>query len=194
MASKAETGSGRRGLGWRIAGWAAGTGLLLLVPLVAMRFTHDVVWTTSDFVFAGLLLFGSALAYELIASTRGGLVYRGAVAAAIGTAFLLIWANGAVGLIGGEREDANLLYGGVLAVALIGALIGRFRPSGMARALFATAFAQALVPLVALGLGLGSMALIWTQETLVVSGGFVALWLLAAGLFVAAARSPTPAD
>ncbi|NEX93921.1 hypothetical protein [Caulobacter sp. 17J65-9] len=193
MTSKAETGAGRRGLGWRIAGWAVGTGLLLLVPLVAMRFTHEVVWTTSDFVFAGVLVFGSALTYELIASARGGLVYRGAVAAAIGTAFLLIWANGAVGLIGSERENANLLYGVVLAVAVIGALIARFRPAGMARALFATAFAQAVVPLAALGLGLGSMALIWTQETLVVSGGFVALWLLAAGLFLAAARTPTPA-
>ena len=38
---------------------------ILLVPLVAMQFTDEVVWTLSDFVVAGVLLFGSVLVYEL---------------------------------------------------------------------------------------------------------------------------------
>jgi hypothetical protein len=35
------------------------------------------------------------------------------------------------------------MYIGVLAVGIIGAIIARLRPRGMARALFATALAQA---------------------------------------------------
>ena len=42
------------------------------------------------------------------------------------------------------------MYFGVLAVGFIGAFIARFQPRGMARALFATAVAQALVPVIAL--------------------------------------------
>jgi len=42
-----------------------------------------------------------------------------------------------------------LMYIGVLAVGIIGALIARFQPHGMARALFATALAQMLVAVIA---------------------------------------------
>ena len=63
---------------------------------------------------------------------------------------MLLWINGAVGLIGSEDNPANLMYGGVLAVGVIGAVIARLEPLGMARALFATALAQFLVPVVAL--------------------------------------------
>ena len=63
---------------------------------------------------------------------------------------VILWVNAAVGLIGSEDNPANLMYGGVLAVGAIGAAIARFTPLGMARALFATAFAQFLVPVVAL--------------------------------------------
>jgi hypothetical protein len=67
----------------------------------------------------------------------------------LATGLILIWINGAVGLIGSEDNPANLMYGGVLAVGVIGAVIARLKPSGMARALFATALAQFLVPVVA---------------------------------------------
>jgi hypothetical protein len=46
------------------------------------------------------------------------------------------------------------MYIGVLAVGIIGAIVARFRPHGMARALFATALAQALVAVIALLAGL----------------------------------------
>lgn len=41
-------------------------------------------------------------------------------------------------------QTDNTTYFEVLAVGIIGALIARFRPRGMARALFATALAGAL--------------------------------------------------
>ena len=115
-----------------------------------MQFTSEVNWTLSDFVFAGVLLFGTGLTYELVARKAGGIAYRAAVGVALAAAFLLVWINGAVGIIGNEDNPANLMYGGVLAVGIIGAMIARFQPQGMARALFATALAQMLVPVIAL--------------------------------------------
>ena len=64
--------------------------------------------------------------------------------------FLLVWVNGAVGIIGSENNDANLMYFGVISIGIIGAIIARLQPLGMARALFVTALAQALVPVIAL--------------------------------------------
>ena len=42
------------------------------------------------------------------------------------------------------------MYIGVVAIELIGVAISRFKPRGMMRALFATAFAQAMVPVIAI--------------------------------------------
>jgi len=63
---------------------------------------------------------------------------------------LLGWVSGAVGIIGSEDNPVNLMYWAVFAVGLIGSLISRFKPRGMARTLFATALVQVLVPVVAL--------------------------------------------
>lgn len=173
--------------------WALASGCILFLPWVAMRLTAEVVWSTSDFVFAGGLLFGAGLAYELVARKGDNLTYRAAVGVALATALLLIWANGAVGLIGSENNPANLMYGAVLAVGVIGAVIARFRPVGMARTLLATALAQALVAAIALVAGMDRDPGSSVAEIVNVNGFFVALWLLSAGLFRGAARRPPPA-
>ena len=129
---------------------AIATGIILLLPLIAMQYTDEVVWDLADFVVAGVLLFGTGLAYELMARKGGTVAYRAAGGVALATVFLLVWVNGAVGIIGSENNDANLMYFGVLAVGIIGAIIARLQPLGMARALFVTALAQALVPVIAL--------------------------------------------
>ena len=79
--------------------------------------------------------------------------YRFAVGLALTAAFLIVWLNAAAGLIGIEDDDpANLLYVGVLASGLIGAIVARFQPRGMARAMFATALMQVVVGAIALEL------------------------------------------
>lgn len=123
------------------------TAAILLVPLVAMQFSDDVVWTLSDFIFAGVLIFGTGLLYLLATTMRGDTTYRVAAGLALAATFLLIWINGAVGIIG--DSDINILYVLVPVVGFIGALVAGFRPRGMMRALFATAFAQFLVPIIA---------------------------------------------
>lgn len=129
---------------------ALGTAFILLMPLLAMLFTDRVVWDLTDFIVAGALIFGTGLAYELVARKGGTMAYRVAVGIALATALLLVWMNLAVGIIGSEENPVNLMYFGVLAVGILGAAIARLRPQGMARTLFATALAQALVPAIAL--------------------------------------------
>jgi hypothetical protein len=129
------------------------TACVLLVPLVAMQFSDEVVWSWADFVGAGVLLSGAGLTFDVVARRAGEMTYRAATGVAVAAGLLLIWVNLAVGIIGDEGNPANAMYLGVLAVGIIGALIARFEPYGMARALFATAFAQALVPVLALTLG-----------------------------------------
>ena len=85
---------------------------------------------------------------ELVARTGGTIAYRAAGGVACATGFILLWINAAAGIIG--DGPVNLMYGGVLAVGFIGAFIAHFQPRGMSRALFATALAQMLVPVIAL--------------------------------------------
>ncbi len=186
MEGMTEDGGGRRGSRLRIAAWSAAA-LILLLPLVAMQFTDQVVWDVADFAIFGVLLVGVGVTYELAARMTGDTAYRAAVGVALAAAFILVWVNGAVGIIGSEDNDANLMYGGVLAVGVIGAIIARFQPRGMARALFATALAQALVAVIALIAGLGSP---WSGplEIVALNGFFVALWVGSAWLFREAAR------
>ena len=167
---------------------ALATAILLLVPLVAMQITDGVVWSLADFVTAGGLLFGTGLAYVLVAGRGGTIVYRAAVGVALGTALFLVWANLAVGIIGNEGNPVNLAYFGVLAVGFIGASIARLKPQGMACALFATAIAQGLVAAAALIAGMHRSPESSVPEILAVNGFFVALWVGSALLFRRAAR------
>lgn len=177
----------RRGARWTLFVWAI-TGLLLLTPAVAMRFTDEVKWDPGDFVFMGALLGGVCLGVELAVRMSGSLSYRAGASVALITGFLIVWINAAVGVIGGEEERANLLYLGPILVALAGAVVGRFRPSGMARAMVAAAAAMALVPPAASLVWSGFGKSPWSPEALILTGGFVGLWLFAGWLFRRAAR------
>lgn len=184
-AATAHGGRRRRRVPWRLLAWGSAAALLLL-PLLAMQFTDEVDWDLADFLVAGALLGGVGLTYELAARMTGNRAYRAGVAVALAAALVLTWMNLAVGIIGSEDNPANLMYGGVLAVGMAGAIIARFRPQGMARALLATALAQVLVGVIALVAGLGFTGPI----TLI----FAAWWLLSARLFRTAARQQAGAD
>jgi hypothetical protein len=167
---------------------ALATAGLLLIPLIAMQFTKEVVWTLSDFVIAGVLLFGAGLTYVLVSRLGTNGAYRLGAGMAVAAGLLLVWGNLAVGFIGNEDNPANLLYGAVLAVAVLGAVVARFRAAGMARAMFAAALTQAAVPLVA--------AAIWRPEVnqgmlyvLALNTIFAGIWAVSGWLFRRAGRA-----
>jgi hypothetical protein len=103
--------------------------------------------------------------------------YRIAFALASIAAFFIIWMNLAVGIIGEPDNPANLMYVAVLAIGALGAIISRFKPHGMARAMFASAFAQALVAIVAVPAGMqpfiGLIIINWIFVTLFAASGWM---------------------
>ncbi len=173
MANKQGNGGKRGWSGWRIAGWSLPV-LLLLLPWVA-----NAPWTASDFVFAAVMFGSVGLAFEFIVRKSSDLAYRFGAGLAVVTAFLTVWVNGAVGMIGSEDNPMNLMFGGVLFVALIGAILARLEAAGMWRAMAAAAAAQTVAG--AAGLPIDARGAIFSMA-------FAGLWLLAAAFFWNAAH------
>ncbi len=172
---------GRRGVSpWRIIGWGT-IAALLLAPLVAMQFTSEVDWDESDFIAMGFVFGSLGLALEFMVTRSESIAYRIASGIAILAAFLLIWANLAVGMIGSEANPYNLLVGGVLAIVLVGSIAVRFRPMGMAIVTGAAGLTQIAIAIG--GLSTDARGAFFSA----VLGG---LWLLAALLFRKSADSP----
>ena len=71
---------------------------LLLVPFIAMQFTDEVNWTSSDFAIMALLLISTGLSCEIIMrnvkTTKNRIILCGALL----LVFFLVWAELAVGV------------------------------------------------------------------------------------------------
>jgi hypothetical protein len=173
-----ERGIGRRDNPLRPVVWG-GAALLLLLPAIAMRLhAGGVEWSAADFAVFGAMLAIACGLYELAARTSGDAWYRAGAGIAVATGFLTVWANLAVGMIGGEGNPFNLLFAGVLAVAATGATLAKLRGAGMVRAMLATAVAQAVAVAVAIALDGGH-----DLRGGIFSALFVAPWLLSSALF-----------
>ena len=142
--------------------------------------------------FLGFMLGGAVASARALFETTKDTAYRSAVGIALGAAFLLVWTVLAVGGIA-DGGPPDLMFAGVLAVGIIGAFIARFQPHGMARALFATALAQALVAVIALSAGMHQYPGSSVQEIVIYCGFFAALFAGSAWLFRIAAREQPPA-
>ena len=179
MAGNLDNEHARRRNRWSLAIWG-GAASLLMLPAVAMQFTDEVNWTAGDFVVMGAMLAVACGSYEVVARISSNRWYRIAAGIAIVTAFVTLWVNLAVGMLGSEDNPDNLLFGGVLAVGMIGAVIAWFRPQAMARAMAATAVAQVAMTVYALTGGYA--------EVVLHVGAFVIPWAVSARLFGKAAR------
>lgn len=117
--------------------------------------------------------------------------YRLGVALAVATLLFLIWGIGALGIIGeGGRPDR--MYVVVVAVLVIGAVVVRGRPRGMAVVLLATALSQVLVAVIALLLGFHDTEGASVVEILGLNAMYAALFGGSAWLFWSAAQDPSP--
>lgn len=123
-----------------------------------------------------------------MANRPGQILYRMGVGVALGASLVQLWMNLAVGIVGEADNSVNQGFYGVVVAAAACAFTARFEAAGMARAMLATAGVQALLGLAVATapstpriepMGAGGVAML--------SGMFVALWLVAAGSFWRAA-------
>ena len=165
--------------------------LLLMIPLVAMQFTAEVDWNVMDFIVGAVLLFGTGAGFVLLTRAKENRLYRMAVGLALAAALLLVWVNLAVGIIGSASNGANLLYAGVLAIGIIGAIVVRLRSRGMATVLFVTALAQSLVVVIALMVDMNQDPGLSVVNFLLANLIFIAIWV-SSGLLFRRAGAPQP--
>lgn len=172
----------------RLLLWAVPTVLLATPAAMMLQAAEGWAWGPVDFVVAALLLYGTTGLIDLAIRRSGSLAYKFGVALAMLAALLLVWINGAVGVIGDENNPANLVFAGVILPAVAGSVLARFRARGMARAmLIACALNAAIAAAVPL-FGWGADEPPGTAGLTMLVSGFAAMWGLSAALFARAAR------
>lgn len=159
-----------------------GAATLFALPAVAMLVTSEVQWSLADFiVFAGLLAL-VVMPFQLALRRVRNFAALSAVAVALGTGFVMVWANLAIGLVGDGPTLANRALMAVLVVPVIGAILTRAAPRGMAGVMLATALVNAVV--------LAILALTAPETGVIFCFAFVFGWLVSALLFRRAADMP----
>ncbi|MGH2666375.1 hypothetical protein [Flavobacterium sp.] len=84
----------------RLIGIVLTVAFLLLIPLIAMQFTNEVIWSPFDFIIAAVLLLGTGLLCELVLRKVSKIQHRIAICAILLTLLLLVWVELAVGVFG----------------------------------------------------------------------------------------------
>jgi len=75
----------------RPLGWLA-VAVAMIAPAVAMNFTDEVMWTTTDFLFAGVVLIGGACLCEVFAWRVREPVARLSFGFAVAMLIVAVWA------------------------------------------------------------------------------------------------------
>lgn len=148
-----------------------GAAALVLLPLLAMKAIDPGAWETADLPFALVLVAAVGIAFEFALRIPPRWAGRAGLAAALGTAFMLVWGNLAVGFAGSEDNPINSIFFAVPLVALAGSALAGFRAAGVAAALAASALAQ---------IACGIIALVYGYFTIPLTVAFTGLWLAAA--------------
>jgi len=163
---------------WRLAMWG-GAALLLSLPAIAMAFfpAAGVDWSFGDFVLMGTMLFVACSVVEVGAHLADNLAYLCGFIFAVGTGFVTVWVNIAVGMIQDEGDALNLVFLGVLVVAVVGTLLARFQASGLSTVMLVTGASQALIGLCVLAFGMDD------ASTGALIAAFALPWWVSAGLF-----------
>jgi MFS family permease len=162
---------------WRIARWTAGLALLF-TPLIMMQISDEWHWTIGSFLFAGVMIGGLGLLYELAERLSRSRAYRAGAAVALVTSFLTVWTT----IV---RDDGTGIGFFLLVMtAVVGGFSAWFRPAGMARTMLGVAIMQALLG-VAIATAPSTASI---SGALLHSGFFATLWLISAALFRVAAK------
>jgi hypothetical protein len=157
---------------WRLAMWGA------LATLLSLPAIFRFPWTASDFVIMGIMLGSDGLGIEFLVRRSGSNAFRLGSVVAVLTAFMTVWANLAVGMIGSEDNPYNLYFMAIPPVVFAAAALMRFEARR-------TAWIMAGAAGVQLALALGGME--YDMRGARFSSFFAFLWLVAATLFWSAA-------
>ena len=84
----------------RLIGIITAVLIILGIPLVAMQFTTEVGWSSSDFIIMGILLLGTGLLCELVLRKIQKTKHRVLLCGFLLFALFLVWAELAVGVFG----------------------------------------------------------------------------------------------
>ncbi|WP_299217610.1 hypothetical protein [uncultured Dokdonia sp.] len=74
------------------------TGIILLIPLIAMQFTNQVTWNVMDFIIAGVLLLSTGLLINYIQKKLIRNTYRTLIIIGVIILLLFVWVELAVGI------------------------------------------------------------------------------------------------
>jgi hypothetical protein len=138
MANDTRTARAPRGSRWTLIGWGAA------VLLLALPFILNAPWSLGDYVFVSVVLLAVLVPIEIAFRSSDSWSYRGAVLLALAGSMMIVWANGAVGIVGSEDNPANLIFYVPLAIGLASSFVVGFKAEGMARAMVATAVSLAI--------------------------------------------------
>ncbi len=164
----------------------------LLMALMGNLFIEGWNWNPGSFVFAWVVIAGATFVYKRVATSPAAtLAYRLGAGLAVLAGFLITWFTAAVQIIGAENPG-NVLYLGVILTGLTGVGLSRLRPSGLAKAAFATAAATFLVPVIA--------TIFWpadfspgVEKAFILNGCFALMFAVSGLLFRHAAGQPSGA-
>lgn len=173
-------GTKLRPIGWSLAG------ALLLLPFIAMQFTREIVWTARDFLVWGLMLATVGGLFELAVRISPNRAYRTGFGLALMAAFLVVWVNLAVGIVGSDDNPSDAFFFWALGVGIVAALVARLKASGMVYAMLATAAGLAAAFIAAQASARDEL---WVSPVLEAfgTGVFALMFLGAAALFRKAA-------
>ena len=167
---------------WRIARWTVAA-VLLLTPLAMMQVSDEWHWTAASFVFAGVLIGGPLLLYELVERSGRSWSYRAGVAVALATGFVSIWTT----IV---RDDGNGMGNFlILMAAAVGGFAAWFRADGLARTMFGVAIMQGLAGVAGAPAPRPAAEPDGPRTALVHGGGLALAWLASAIAFRLAARN-----
>ena len=162
---------------------AIGALIVITIPLVAMQFTAEVVWTLSDFVIAWSILFLIGFAYQAISRKTQHFAFKIATGIAAFTTIFIIWSNLAVGIIGNEENPLNLLYFGVILLVIFGTYIAQLQASAMFRVMLSVAALHAFVSVIGLSIFSAQNPEYTIMNVIVINCVFVILWIVSALLY-----------
>ena len=172
----------QRGYRWRIIGWGAAVAILV-APFVAMQLNAEGVnWTAGDFLAMGVMLGTVGGFLELAVRMSRNRYYRAGAGLALLGAFLLVWSNLAVGIVGSENNPNNQLFFVALLMGIAGVIGAKARADGMVRAMLITA-ASIAVAFVSAELGARDEPVVRPIVEAVGTSVFVVIFLASAWMF-----------